>query len=88
MEWRKKMTEYIYKGFKVHYLIKQDKKEPSSYNAKGSVICYIKGDGPTLSQKFQTEGPSKNFVQNEIKKMINSYIEFEWKQYIEMQGNI
>jgi hypothetical protein len=80
------LPEYIYKGFKVHFAIKQNTKT-HSFCATGSVVCHTEGLGPDLTQKFQTEGPSKTYVQQELKKIINDYIEFEWKQFIEMQGN-
>ncbi len=78
------MTEYIYKGFKIKYVIEQ--LDADTYKATGSVLSYVKEQGPHLSQQFQTEGASKNYVQQEIKKIMNEYIDFEWKQFNEMQG--
>lgn len=81
------MTEYIYKGFQIHYIMKHLKKQNDSYRATGSVFCYINGNGPALTQKFQTEGSSKDYVENEIKKIINNYIDFEWDQFVEAKAN-
>ena len=75
------MAEYIYKGLTVHYNIR--KMNINLYQATGAVI-YPENDKKN-AQKFQTEAPTKSGVQHEIKKIINDYIDFEWKGFIEMQ---
>lgn len=80
------MAEYIYKGFKVHYDIEKTEITGGLFQAQGYVICDSDTDGPTLTQKFQTESSLKSDVEHEIKKIINHYIDFEWKQYLKMRG--
>lgn len=82
------MGEYVYKGFKVHYDIKKSKLENGLYRANAYVVCYIHPEGPDLTQKFQTEAPTKTNVRHEIKKNINKYIDFEWEQFLKMKGAI
>lgn len=80
------MAEYIYKGFKVHYEIEKIKVAGGLFQAQGYVICDSDTDGPTLTQKFQTESSLKADAESEIKKIINRYIDFEWEQYLKMHG--
>lgn len=82
------MPEYIYKGFKVSYDIKQNDNN-KLYQAEGSVICCTnKKKQAAVTQKFQTEHSSKAGVQQEIKKIIHDYIDFEWKEFFEMQDEL
>ena len=80
------MTDYTHKGFKVHYDVEPVEQGKSLYKANGSVN--LKGNDPDTIQKFQTEGSSRDEVEEEIKKMINQYIEFEWKQFKDTQDSV
>lgn len=80
------MTEYTSKGFKVCYDIKPA--ESNLYRADGKVFFYNKDSrDPSLLQKFHTEHPTKIGAKTEIKRLIDDYIDFEWKKYLEMQKN-
>lgn len=78
------MTEYVYKGFKVSYKIKCSENKPKLYKADGYVQCSLATTGSVFSQKFHTEHPSKEGAQNEIKKLLEDYIDFEWQEFHEM----
>lgn len=78
------MTEYVHKGFKISYAIKP--LENGLYQAHGYVVCQVDEDGgPSLTQKFRTEYPTKHGVEKEIKKIIEKYIDFEWKEFLATQ---
>lgn len=79
------MAEYAYKGFKIYYEVTPSKTVQGLYQATGYVMCSVHEQAPTLSQKFQTEYPTKIGVRKEIKKLIETYIDFEWKEFLEMQ---
>ncbi|HGK6671919.1 TPA: hypothetical protein ACPSKE_001997 [Legionella feeleii] len=80
------MTEYTSKGFKVCYDIKPT--ESNLYRAEGEVFFYNKDSSdPCLLQKFHTEHPTKTGAQTEIKRLIDDYIDFEWRKYLEMKKN-
>lgn len=78
------MPEYIYKGFKIYYEITTI---PHGHNAKGFVINYTEKDSPYLTEKFQTESPTYSDAEKEIRKLIEQYIDFEYRQFLEMREN-
>lgn len=75
-----KMTEYKYRQFKIHYNVRTDKTQ-NLYTADG-YISNPSGSAPY--RKFHTEYTSKAGVQAEIKKLIEKYIDFEWREFYEM----
>lgn len=80
------MADYIYKGFKVHYNIKNSLQSDATtlYTAEGSAT---RDDGTQLiPQTFQTESATKIGVRNEIKKLIEKTIDLEWKEFLDMRG--
>ncbi|MFW2534951.1 hypothetical protein [Legionella sp. 29fVS95] len=80
------MTEYTSKGFRVCYDIKPT--ESNLYHAEGEVFFYTKdSSNPCLLQKFHTEHPTKIGAKTEIKRLIDDYINFEWKKHLEMKKN-
>lgn len=78
------MKEYTSKGFKVCYDIKPV--ESNLYRADGEVFFYDNDlEEPSLLQKFYTEHPTKGGAKTEIKRLIDEYIDFEWKKYLQMK---
>lgn len=80
------MIEYNYKNFKIFYNIELDKTQNNLYIADGYVTCSIDKKKSILPRKFHTEYTTKTGVQNEIKKLIEHYIDFEWQEFYEMHG--
>jgi len=74
------MTGYTYKGFNVHYDIKPLEKNNNFYKADGYITCQLDEDSPSMLKKFHTEYPTKNGARNEIMKLVEAYIDFEWKE--------
>lgn len=83
-EWQ--MAQYIYKGFKVFYDIKPVSGSTNLYKADGYVVCCLDKKGLTPPQKFHTEYRTKTEVQNEIRRLLENYVDFEWKEFHEMHG--
>lgn len=78
------MNQYTYKGFKVVYEIKKIPMEDTLYRADGYVVP-TPNKNTHNSIKFHTEYPTKLGVRRELKKIIKNYIDFEWKEFKEMQ---
>ncbi|MDI9819031.1 MULTISPECIES: hypothetical protein [unclassified Legionella] len=55
------------------------------YKADGSVVA--RESKHSSLQKFHTEHPTKEGAKNEIKKLLEDYIDFEWQEFYEMQKN-
>lgn len=81
------MTEYDYKKFKIHYNIQSDKTKKNLYTADGYISNPQDSNCSCASRKFHTEFFTKAGVQNEIKKLMENYIDFEWQEYYEIHGN-
>lgn len=80
------MPEYVYKGFKIHYEIKSvQQSDENLYEAYGYVVNDMEGHALLSSQKFHTVFPTKVGVQHQIKKIIEDYIDFEWREFLELQ---
>ena len=77
------MSEYFYKGFKVNYNIQ--KSEDNIYQATAEVTR-DPDYANDLVKVFQTERSTQQGVEKEIKKMIQEYINFEWKEYLGMKS--
>ncbi len=75
------MIEYTYREFKIQYDIKPEKKDINLYRAYGYAQCLKnkKNTGPKIN--FTTEFPTIEGAQEEIKKIIKDYIDFEWDQF-------
>lgn len=80
------MTVYNYKKFKIHYNIQGDKTKKNLYTADGYVLCSPDQEDTDLKQCFHTEYTTREGVQKEIKRLIENYIDFEWKEFYEMHG--
>jgi hypothetical protein len=80
------MTEYDYKKFKIHYNIQSDKTKKNLYAADGYISNPLDSNCSCTARKFHTEYGTKSGVKNEIKKLIENYIDFEWQEYFEIHG--
>ncbi len=71
------MIVYLYKKFEISYNI--SKKSTGNFVARGFAKCL---DSPTNepATPFNTEFPTKEGAELEIKKMIEEYVEFEYSQ--------
>jgi len=78
------MTEYVYRGFKVSYNVEAIKNSGQLYRADAYALCIMDNKKTVLPKKFHTEYSSLTGVQAEIKKMVEDYIDFEWKEYEKM----
>lgn len=82
------MTEYDYKNFKIHYNICSDKSKKNLYIADGYISNPSEHTDSASAKRFHTEYTTKTGVQSEIKKLIENYIDFEWKEFYEMHGKV
>lgn len=80
------MTEYEYRKFKIHYNIKTDKTKRNLYAADGYISNPANANSSISERKFHTEYTTKAGVKNEIKKLIENYIDFEWQEFYEIHG--
>lgn len=72
------MSEYQYKGFHIRYEIKPVNSTSPLYLADGCINRYKqKGVG----QKFHTENTSFASAKRDLTKLIEDYIDFEWKEF-------
>jgi hypothetical protein len=81
------MSEYDYKNFKIFYNVELDKTNKKLYTADGYVVFALDTVVPNLSTKFHTEYTTENGVRNEIKKLIENYVDFEWQKFYEVHGS-
>ena len=81
------MKEYTYRGFKINYEIKPEKNCINLFKAYGYVECLRnkKSNNPIID--FTTEFPTKNGAQEEIKKIIKEYIDFQWNQFNKIKND-
>ncbi len=73
--------EYLYKGFRLVYTIQKTKSSTNLYKANGHAICSLTQEERVLLNKFHTEHPTKSGAENEIKKLLENYIDFEWQEF-------
>ncbi|MFC3907662.1 hypothetical protein ACFORL_01030 [Legionella dresdenensis] len=79
------MAEYVYKGFKIIYNVEPVKNTSNLYRADGYAVCLMDESRDALPRKFHTEYSTLAGVQEEIKKLLQDYIDFEWREYNKMQ---
>jgi hypothetical protein len=79
------MATYTYKGFEVVYEIEKVAPEGNLYKADAHVIPKDDCNNLDVLTRFHTEFPTRTGVQKEIKKLIQNYIDFEWRKLTEMQ---
>jgi hypothetical protein len=80
------MIEYNYKRFKIHYDITADKTKKDLYAADGYVSDPYGRNKALTEKRFHTEYVTKAGVKDEIKKLIENYIDFEWQEFYEIHG--
>ena len=73
------MAEYMYKGFKIVYQTGFEQ-ATNLFKADGCIMSY-RDKKLSASQKFHTENISDSIVDKEIQKLIENYIDFEWKEF-------
>ncbi len=78
------MIEYIYKGFKISYKITSIEAEKNTYKADGSVTYLLNIPKSFTPKQFQTENHTHLGAEHEIKNLLESYIDFELKNFYEM----
>ena len=74
------MNNYYYRQFDVLYETKLN--DNKLYTAHGYAVCLINERKPSLAHEFSTDAPTQEDAENQIKKLINDYIDFEWQQAI------
>ena len=80
------MNEYVYRGFKIFYKIELDKTNNSLYQADdGYAECLLDNKKSTAApRKFHTEYSTLAGVQDQITKLVEDYIDFEWEEFNKM----
>ena len=79
------MIEYIYKGFKISYKIVPSDVEKNTYKADGSVSYLLNMPKTFTPKKFHTEYDTHAGAEHEIKKLLENYVNFELKNFYNMQ---
>lgn len=77
------MTEYVYRGFTISYLIAKDI-EKNSFKADGTVEFMQDNSTPYVPIRFHTEYDTYIGAEQEIKKLLENYVDFELKSFYEM----
>ncbi len=75
------MPKYIYREFKVFYEITPRKNSHGLYKASGYTKCLINMNKKNQVIDFSTEFHTISGAKQEIKKIIEHYIDFEWEQF-------
>ncbi|BCA94564.1 hypothetical protein TUM19329_09250 [Legionella antarctica] len=79
------MKEYTYREFKINYDIKPEKNYLNLYKAYGYAECLRNKQSNNPKINFATEFPTMDGAQEEIKKIIKDYIDFEWDQFYKIK---
>jgi hypothetical protein len=79
------VIEYIYKGFKISYKIARAELEKNTYKADGSVSYLLNMPKTFAPKKFHTEYDTHAGAEHEIKKLLENYVNFELKNFYDMQ---
>ena len=82
------MIEYVYREFKIQYDIKLEKNCINLYSAQGYAQCLKNQRNNNPKINFTTEFPTLEGAQEEIKKIIKDYIDFEWDQFYKIKNEI
>lgn len=78
------MIEYIYKGFKISYHVASADIGKQMFKADGSLSYLLDTPKSFKPQKFHTEYNSYAGAEHEIKKILENYIDFELKNYYQI----
>lgn len=79
------MIEYIYKGFKISYNIVPAEIEKNTYKADGTAIYLFNKLTSCTPKKFHTEYVTRAGTEHEIKRLLENYVDFELKNFYDMQ---
>lgn len=79
------MIEYIYRGFKISYNVIADATQQNFYQAGGSAVYLMNSPKNLLPQKFHTEYNTYAGAEYEIKKLLENYVDFELKNFHDLQ---
>lgn len=78
------MVEYIYRGFKLSYTIEEIKQSPRLFKADG-IATFLLNSSVFAAKQFHTEYQTESGAEQEIKKLLEDYVDFELKTFREMQ---
>lgn len=76
--------EYTYKDFKINVSISPDPQDKSFYQANGKALCLLPSNETNEPKVFKTEALTEKGAEQQIKKMIEEYIDFEWLEFERM----
>jgi len=79
------VTDYIYRGFKISYIIATTDVEKNIFKADGSVTYLLAHPNSFIPVKFHTEHDSYSGAEHEIKKLLENYVNFELKSFYDMK---
>jgi len=79
------MPDYTYKRFKIHYDIETSEVGKNLFEAGGCIVEDLNGIAPSPPINFHTSYPSRDGAEEQIKKIIEDYIDFEWGAFIGMR---
>lgn len=77
------MIEYSYRGFNLAYEVRCLGRD--LYKAKGKVEKEEIKQRRGAAKNFYTEFPTKIGAEQEIKKLLEDYVNFEWMEFYAMQ---
>lgn len=76
------MQKYIYKGFEIYFNVKSNKNNASLFMAHGYAECQIdQGQSKGKPIQFRTEDNSPVAAKKQFKKLVESYVDFEWHAF-------
>ena len=78
------MVEYLYRGFKISYKIASSEFEKKTYKADGAVTYLLNMPKAFTPTKFHAEYDTHAHAEYEIKKLLESYVNFELKGFYGM----
>jgi hypothetical protein len=73
------VSKFYFKGFELSYVITYST-QFNYYEARGEVNRIEKGE-ITFSREFRTEVFTYQGAEEEIKKLMKEFVEFEWQQF-------
>jgi len=75
------MPTYFYKQFEVNYTINKCENPMNGYSSEANIKCNLDWSHSLQIPKFQTTDYTKKGVEQEIKRLVNRYIDFEWQEF-------
>ena len=77
-------TQYNYNGFQISYKIDPPNSEIALYRANGFLNCSLSNHNSGPCMQFHTEHKTLDGAECGIKKLLENYVDFEWKNFNEM----